>query len=583
MHLLKSLCSPAQFLILFFLVCQHDLYTQDALLPLNSPSERKMEQLQIQGVSNIRFSSSLKPYRRGDLFDIAYDLALHNTGLSYFDAYYILSDNDEFYPRKDSTGYDSIVLNINNNTQLLSNPPVSKKSFLRIFYTRPAHLFALDEKDFYLRVNPILHFSVGKEKNDDGTLFINRRGVELRGGIDQSVFFSTQLIETQLRPASYIRQFEERYHSLPDAGLYKDFDSRIFDSNGAYDYLFSSGYVGFRISKHVGLQLGHGKNFIGDGYRSLLLSDFAKNYFYLKLNTRVWRFHYQNLFAELSAREKLPGNVVVPKKYLAAHYLSFDISKTLSVGLFESVVFAREENRFELQYLNPVILYRSIEHHVGSPDNVFVGLTARWDLANTVRLYSQFVLDEFKFAELFSNRGWWGNKNGLQFGVKYINVLGISQLDAQLEYNRVRPYTYSHYDSLGSYSHFNQPLAHPVGANFNEILFKLDYRPHQRLWLTGKLFLIEAGTDTDSVYFGADILHSNEDRTGEFGVHQRQGVAVSNGMFSFTATYMIKHNLFLEGTYFRRDYDSDEPQHDLLSQYFTVGIRWNYFESQTEF
>ncbi|HLF62489.1 MAG TPA: hypothetical protein VI603_01995 [Saprospiraceae bacterium] len=551
---------------------------QEAALPLNSPAQTFLERLQIYGFSSEVSHSAIKPYDRIDIFSAAYHIADTGLGLSYFDLHYLLADNDEFFlfpqyqsPEESQTKF------------LQTHPPQSKSPFLGVFYARPAHFYALDHEDFYMRINPILHFGLGKEFDRDGLLFVNRRGIELRGGIDQKVYFNTNIIEAQLRPASYVNRFVDTFRALPDAGLYKDFDSRIIEGEGSYDYLSSSGHVGFRVSKHIGIQLGHGKNFLGDGYRSLFLSDFAKNYFYLKFNTRVWKFHYQNLFAELSAREKLPGNVVVPKKYLAAHYLSFQLSPVLSVGLFEAVVFAREENRFELQYLNPIILYRSIEHHVGSPDNVFIGLSARWDLARRVRCYSQFILDEFKFSEFFSDRKWWGNKHGLQLGVKYLDVLGMPDLDLQVEYNRVRPFTYTHYDSLGSYSHFNQSLAHPLGANFNEILFKLDYRPISRFWLCGKLFVIDAGTDTDALFYGSNILRSNTERNAEFGVHQGQGIRVQNQIFSFSAMYMLKHNVFLEAQYFRRDYDSDDSTKDLLTQYFTFGIRWNYFASRDEF
>lgn len=553
-------------------------YLQDALLPLNSPAQYFMERSQTLGLSPVDFHSSIKPYRRGDVFATAWHLA--DSGLidRVSDLRYILSDNDEFY-------FSPVTLQMHheNMEDLLKSPPQSKRRFLGLFYTSPAHLFSLDHEDFYLRVNPILHFGLGKESGRDGSLFVNRRGIELRGGVDQKVFFTTNIIEAQIRPGTHVQRFVNTYRALPDAGLYKDFDGRLFGGDGAYDYLTSNGYLGFNISRHVGLQLGHGKNFIGDGYRSLFLSDFAKNYFYLKLNTRVWRFHYQNLFTELSATEKLPGNVVVPKKYLAAHYLNFAVRPNLSFGLFEGIIFAREANRFELQYLNPVILYRSIEHHVGSPDNIFIGLSGRWDVMRRIRFYGQFILDEFSFSEFFSSRKWWGNKHGLQLGCRYLDVAGIQHLDAQLEYNRVRPFTYSHYDSLGSYSHFNQPLAHPLGANFNELLLKLDYQPLQKLWLTGKIFLIQSGSDTEETYYGSDILRPNTEHNTDFGVQQRQGIPIDNHIFSFSASYMLKYNLFLEAQYFRRDYISAAPENNLLTQYITLGVRWNYFVSQEEF
>lgn len=548
------------------------LHAQDVQMPLNAPAYPMVERIVMRDPGTATIHTALKPYWRGDVFRMAVKSAGDSAVLLADDRSYLLADNDEFF---------SMSAYHHGDTTL--QMPQSRSALLGIFYRTPAHLYALDTRDFYLRVSPVLHFALGRESGRDHLVYINRRGVELRGGIDEKVFFSTNIIESQLRPAAYIRDFTEEFSALPDAGLYKTFEGDFFKGEGGYDYLASNGYVGFHVTRHIGVQLGHGKNFIGDGYRSLFLSDFAKNYFYLRLNTRVWKFHYQNLFAELNAREKLPGNVVVPKKYVAAHYLSFKAHPRFTLGLYEAVVFAREANRFELQYLNPVILYRSVEHHVGSPDNILVGISARWDVAQQVAVYGQFVLDEFKFTEFLSERKWWGNKHGLQLGVKYLDVLGVRNFDAQVEYNQVRPFTYSHYDSLGSYAHFNQALAHPLGANFNEVLFKLDYRPVPRLWLTAKYFLIRAGADTDETYFGTNILRPNTERNAEFGIAQRQGVSVRNTILSLNARYMIRHNVFLEATYFRRDFDSADNTRDLFTQYASLGVRWNFFPFQDEF
>jgi hypothetical protein len=47
-------------------------------------------------------------------------------------------------------------------------------------------------------------------------------------------------------------------------------------------------------SKNFDLQLGYGKNFIGDGYRSLLTTDGPYPYF--KLNTTFWKIKYTNTY-----------------------------------------------------------------------------------------------------------------------------------------------------------------------------------------------------------------------------------------------------------------------------------------------
>ena len=102
---------------------------------------------------------------------------------------------------------------------------------------------------------------------------------------------------------------------------------------------------------------------------SLFLDDFGNNYLFLKLNTKIWKLNYQNLFMELMPQfRKDKGDVLLDRKYAAMHHLSMNVTKWLNVGLFEGIVFGRT-NHFDFQYLNPIIFLRHIEGTVGSPDN----------------------------------------------------------------------------------------------------------------------------------------------------------------------------------------------------------------------
>jgi hypothetical protein len=101
----------------------------------------------------------------------------------------------------------------------------------------------------------------------------------------------------------------------------------------------------------------------------------------LKLNWKIWKFHIENIFSELSANSPNgsgQGSQLIDKKYSATHYLSINIKPNLTFGLFETVVFSRP-NHFEFQYLNPIILYRTVEGALGSPDNELLGFDAKWN------------------------------------------------------------------------------------------------------------------------------------------------------------------------------------------------------------
>ncbi|MBC6996788.1 hypothetical protein QWY85_20265 [Neolewinella lacunae] len=451
-----------------------------------------------------------------------------------------------------------------------------QKPLLGLLYPTPANLLEVNRPDFYLRLNPVIDFRYGKQKDDAEDYFYNRRGLRLRAGVDDRIFLHFEILETQRGLPDYVRQYRNRFGALPGAGFLKTYQLDVANVQNGADYLNGQGYVSADLTRHVGARLGYGNHFIGDGERSLLLSDFSNNYPYLELNWRIWKFHYRNLFAELTngPTRATPTGVPLTKKYLAAHHLSINLGQRLTLGLFEAVVMNREDG-FDLAYLNPIILYRTIEQSVGSPDNAIVGLTGRYQTPWRIEAYGQFILDEFKFDELFvERRGWWANKFGYQLGARYVDAFGLRQLDLVVERNLVRPYTYTH-RGLSNYTHFAMALAHPLGANFRESLVGLDYRPLPRLHLRGRLYLIEQGEGSADRVVGENINVSHELREMDFGNEIGQGINYQNTLMTLRGSYELKPNLWLEGEYISRNKDSQSADRDLLTSVLNFGVRWN--------
>lgn len=532
--------------------------------------------------------SSLIPYRRSDLVELA-DL-FYTGSISDIDMHLVQNiwdQNNEFTIQDDSVS--SISLQYTDSTKTfyyltnethVSRYRKSKRPLWNTFYRTPAHLYEVDIKDFYLRVYPLLRLGIGRETNEDVTTFINQRGLSIRGRVGKNVYFHTNLYDSQVRYANYINRFTDATGVVPGAGFYKNYESAFLKFSEGRDFLIANAYVGIHLGKYIGIQFGHNQHFIGNGIRSLFLSDFSTPFFSLKFNTRIWKFHYQNIFAELSAddfQSALGGGFAVPKKYMAAHYLSFKPTRNITVGLFETVIFNRPGHRFELQYLNPVILYRTVEGSIGSPDNVMLGLNARVDLKKRISLYGQFVLDDIQIREILNGRlGWWGNKFGHQLGAKYINALGIDNLDLQAEWNQVRPYTYSHYDENANYSHYKQALAHPLGANFNEYIASLRYRVSPRIGIQSSIYLINKGEDAlDSISFGGDVLVPNVLRPGDFEHSIGQGINTDITIWTSAITYELSSGLFLDLSYLYRAKKSELPERDLNTNLIQFGLRLN--------
>ncbi len=546
-------------------------FAQSSGIPLHSPAYHILDRMDVISGVNSPIHPELKFFPRQDAVDYALDLDSFATRLSYrdrADLQYLFDDNNDCV--SDTSRYCTR----------------NGKGLFKVFYKTPANFFEVNTRDFSLRVNPMFNFFIGGQKDDPELVFVNQRGLEVRGRVDDKVFFYTNLVESQARFADYVTQRIEEFKAIPYAGNYKKYSPRVLDVTDAYDFNQATAYIGFKATRHVGIQLGHGKHFIGDGYRSLFLSDAGNYAFYLKLNTRVWRFHYQNLFLELSplGANNLGNNTRIPKKYAAIHYLNYKISPKLAVGLFEATIFNRS-SQFELQYLNPLILYRTVEGMIGSPDNVLVGFDARWNFLDRFQVYSQFLLDEFLFSALVKpeEKGWWGNKYGFQAGLKYINAFGVDHLDLQLEYNTVRPYTYSHYDSLNSYTHYNQPLAHPLLSNFKETIVLLRYQPAPRLWLASRFIHAKTGENEPGRNWGANPLLGYDTRVQDYGNFTGQGVAASINIFGLDASWMWYHNLFVDLKVLLRRKNSVDDARDLNTTTFGLGLRMNIWNENHDF
>ncbi len=512
-----------------------------------------------------------------------------------FEASYFINQYNYFYPDLQTNGsVQSVDSNFYSYSNESSNSNIIKfrEPVLKYFYSNPHHFYSFQSRNFSIHIDPIVNLSLGHDKASDSNFFQNTRGARVSGYIDKKVYFFSQILENQTIFPAYVNEYIKDNQAIPGNGFYKPFNSKVVKSIDGWDYLNASGYMGFNVSKSVSLDFGHGRHFIGNGIRSLLLSDFANNYFYLKLNTKVWIFQYQNIFAELSAysHRNQSGDVLIPKKYFATHYLSLKPLPQLEIGLFESVIFSRE-NHFELQYLNPIIFYRSIEQALGSPDNAMLGLNANVNLFKTAKVYGQVVVDEFKLNEL--GTGWFGNKVGFQLGGSYYNAFNVKGFDIKVESNIVRPFTYAQSRpiptfpqySITSYSHGNQALAHPLGANFKEYILKLSYQLNPKIYSELTYINYSKGRDDVDQNNGGNILLNTDTAISMkvYGYNIGDGLKDKVNYLNWLVSYEIMPNLNIDlnSVYRHSTLSKSIGKKELFSG--NLGIRYNITPTKFEF
>lgn len=390
------------------------------------------------------------------------------------------------------------------------------------------NLAVVQGKNYWFTTNMLLDVQMGTDNSDVRYTFNNSRILQIQGALGKNLSFAATIYESQGRFANYLNEAfsAEESKTFASAGLvYGRGKAKQFKED-AFDYPVSEGYISYTPNTFFNVQIGQGKNFIGDGYRSLLFSDVASPYPYVKLSTNFWKFQYTNIWSWMTdiGKEARIGNAH-PRKYVTSHYLSINVNKRLNLGLFESIITDNSRTGgLDMDFVNPLIFYKSLEFARGEDAGSGVlGLSAKYKLSNSLMLYSQFVLDEFSIAEIKANRGYWGNKNGLQLGAKYFDALGIKNLFVQMEYNRLRPYTFSHKTPIFNYGHYGESLAHSWGANFWESIFIAQYKK-DRFALNLKMILGEKGFDAEDTNYGGDIYKSYVTRIQDYGNEIGQGL-----------------------------------------------------------
>ncbi len=573
MQFIKSLTK------LLFFICPAFATAQSTFLTPGSKDIHFVDRLEIKQQKNTNLNfSSVRPFNRKYIVEQVE--FIDSARLGYVDS---LTNKDKYieWDSQALTDIDEYNLNsfLMNNSEWVTGPKKefqSKKSILKNFYTTKPNFLEVNTPNFFLALNPVFQYVQGVETGYDKPIYLNSKGVTARGTIGRKIGFSTFITDNQERAPRFAQQNVNQFRAVPGVGFYKP-----FKTNG-YDYFDARGYITFKAAGAIDIQFGYDKNFIGNGYRSLFLSDWGNSNLFLKLNTRIWKLNYQNLFMELMPQFKKNGDSLLDRKYAAMHHLSMNVTKWLNLGLFEGVIFGRK-NHFDFQYLNPIIFYRHIEGTVGSPDNAVAGFDFKANIAHKAQLYGQVLLDEFILSEIKNNPTSWVNKWGIQVGIKYIDAFGVPNLDIQLETNRVRPFTYTHNDTISNYTHYNQPLAHPLGANFQEFLGIIRYQPAPKwhVYLQGIYYY--QGLDSAGKNFGGNIFRDYTTRTMNDGFKIGSGNKETVLNTYLQVSYEIRENIFFEfSALYRRSKTINIPAASTTTV-FTAGVRINMFNRRYDF
>ncbi|MCH7638659.1 MAG: hypothetical protein IH855_04245 [Bacteroidetes bacterium] len=462
---------------------------------------------------------------------------------------------------------------------------------LRGLYRNGQDFFSTEGDDYGIQVSPVLYLDAARasqsteedpstagESADAITSWRNTRGIRAAGHLGDHLFFETRVEENQrVDPVADRTVVNQRI------GL------RYFRDGRLFDYWVVTGVAGVR-TRYVEIRVGRDRNLWSAGRGALLVSNFPTTYDQVQLRTRVWRLQYTNVFASLSD-PSIPRDSVtsaIRDKYGVFHRLAIDLPGRVQIGLSEASILApTAEDRgpgFYMAYFNPIIFLRAVDFQEGSPANMLIALDAQWVATSGVQVYGQFMLDEFRAAELFSGNGWINNKWGALAGVHIVGI-GVPDLELRAEYARVRPYTYSSVDSQRALVHHLGIVGHPYGPNAESVALWADYRPSDRI--TASIFATAArrGRNDGDINWGGDpLVPYTQNFPREFGVTLGQGIRQTETRLEGRFGFELLPNLIVEATAgYTRIGDAGNPALARNYTSFGGGLRWSLPYSNARF
>lgn len=434
-----------------------------------------------------------------------------------------------------------------------------------------------------ISISPMVDFTLGKETTDSSgqRLFRNTRGVYVEGELLKRIGFNFFFAENQARfmnyESDYFRNRGEKYvgsvnYSTQNAVIPGGSRTKPFKGN-AFDYAYSMGSIHFQATKQVDIEFGNTPQFIGVGYRSLMLSDNGLGALFFRTKWKISdRWSYQMMFRKNNNLYRKPLTQQVESAYesklFGMTYLTFKPIPNVSISLFSAGNQLRGDSLVKhglaLQLIAPIpLIQNDLLFGNSALFNGISGINLDFALKQT-RFYGQLVVDKIGQKHVIAG----------QLGAHFFKIASVKNLHAQVEVNVIPKDFYADKNPKLSYSHFNLPLAHIKGNNVGEIIFRADYEV-KRVFLAVKSVYYAGLSGNDSI-----PMTSNSIFEMQFNVPNQTATTFIQ---EFELGYRInrKYNATFSIGWKGRFYQS--PLQNVEQQMVFIGLKTGIFNQYLDF
>ncbi len=331
-------------------------------------------------------------------------------------------------------------------------------------------LFGSGEKFVYhytdsnaaLRLEPLASLELRLQQGADSSrnVGLGQFGLRLHGSLSNTLGYYLQVSNGAVLTGDRELALEDPLlrRNVKFGELESDFDFTDSHIRVEHEWFFAS--------------LGRQKRLSGAAYFSnIFLSNNAAPSDAISLGAQFdsfeYRFSHLSLLALPVTNFQSGPEALIPAKYMAYHRFDYR-ARSFQVGLVESVVYG--DRNIDLAYLNPLSFFKSIEHSLRDRDNSALGLDATLRPLDGLELRGSFFLDDIQFSRIGDDFS--GNKSAFTIGMMMAPQL---PLDLTLEYSRVNPYTYSHFNVQNSFTNDGLALAGNLPPNADELRARLQY------------------------------------------------------------------------------------------------------------
>jgi len=442
-------------------------------------------------------------------------------------------------------------------------------------------------------LDPYLDAGISQSNKKDNTALNFSAGINMQGVFNNKFSFNLGVITNINQYPKYIDSAifvkYNRYDPTSNKYIIPGENAATLHNNNRFTYTNFNFNLTYTPNKYFLIAGGYGKNFLGDGYRSLLLSDNSNNSPYVRLQARLWKLTYNVLYNRYTNNFWYEVNGQPQPKYSTTHYLGFN-AKKFQIGLFDEVTWLAKDTNFsrgfDVQYLNPLIFIRPSEFTVGSPDNAMIGINVKYKIYKKGFLYGQLALDDLNLQRsLDSNKQFYGNKYALQLGIWNEDIFNVKGLSYRFEWNGVRPYTYGH--GVGgnislNYTHYYQSLTDPFGANFHEFISLFNYS-NERWYASLEDMYTIRGENPGVFYNNGEDLWGGELGIPQYGSKTLQGIKTKYFFNQLTVGYLANpaNRLGIETSLMYRSRKSSMVKQSEL--YFSFGIKTSLYNVYHDF